>query len=141
MEQRLSLVTLAVRDLEAASGFYGRLGWQPGFANDDVAFYQLNGIVLSLWRRDAMAAELGCDPASLGPGGIALAHNVGSAQHVDTTLAEAEEAGATIQAPKKQPWGGYSGYVSDVDGHRWEIAWNPDWPIAADGGVRPFAPP
>lgn len=140
MDQRLSLVTLAVKDLAAARTFYEELGWQAGFANEDVAFYQLNGIVLSLWRRASMAQELSCHEHELGPGGIMLAYNVPSAPEVDAVLSEAGSAGASVRAPLRKEWGGYSGSFADPDGHRWEVAWNPAWPIAADGAVQAFPP-
>lgn len=138
MEQRLSLVTLGVQDLAAARGFYEALGWRPGLATDDVAFYQLHGAVLSLWRRTSMAKELGCPEAALVGGGMMLAHNVRSAPEVDAVLSEAAAAGARVQAPEHRVWGGYSGHFRDPDGHRWEVAWNPEWPLGEGGALHAF---
>lgn len=137
MEQRLSLVTLAVGALEEATSFYRGLGWSSGFENEEVAFFQLNGIVLSLFRRDRFAAELGVDADSLGPGGIALAYNVRDKDEVDEVMAQVWRAGGKVLVkPRETEWGGYSGYFADPEGHRWEVAWNPAWPIDADGDVR-----
>jgi catechol 2,3-dioxygenase-like lactoylglutathione lyase family enzyme len=136
MEQRISLVTLGVTDLAAARRFYEGLGWKPGFLADDVAFYQLNGAVLALWSRAALAADMRRQD---GPTfeALALAHNVRDRAAVDAALREAEAAGARILKPaEEQPWGGYSGYFADRDGHAWEVAWNPGWTLGEDGSVR-----
>jgi len=116
MEQRLSLVTLGVADLERARRFYeDGLGWRRGNDHPEVAFYQIGGAVLALFGRDALAADA----------------------RVAAVLAEAEAAGATILKPAEDAfWGGYSGYFADPDGHLWEIAWNPDWTLTEDGSVR-----
>jgi catechol 2,3-dioxygenase-like lactoylglutathione lyase family enzyme len=137
MEQRLSLVTLGVADLARARAFYvDGLGWRPsGAGNEEVVFIPLGGIVLGLWGREALAAEAHVALGS-GFGGMALAHNVREKAEVDTVLATAEAAGAAILAPAKEMfWGGYSGYFADPDGHVWEVAWNPFWPIGEDGSV------
>ncbi len=141
MDQRLSLVTLAVEDLAAARAFYEGLGWRCAFSDgDDVAFFQLNGIVFSLYRRAAMAAELDCPEEVLGPGGSALAYNVREHDDVDAVLEAAAAAGASIRPAVERVWGGYSGYFADVDGHIWEVAWNPHWPIDGDGNVTAAFP-
>lgn len=137
MEQRISIATLAATDVARLAAFYERLGWQSGFRNDEVAFFQLNGIVLGLWQREAFATELGIDPDALRPGGTALGHNVRTREAVDEVLAAAAQAGADIAQPAKDaPWGGRSGHFRDPDGFLWEVAWNPAWPIAADGSVQ-----
>jgi catechol 2,3-dioxygenase-like lactoylglutathione lyase family enzyme len=137
MEQRLSLVTLGVADLDRARRFYeDGLGWRRGNDHAEVAFYQLGGMVLALWGREALAKDARLSGTGSGFGGIALAYNARSRAEVDPILAEAEAAGARILKPAADtPWGGYSGYFADPDGHLWEVAWNPDWTIAADGGV------
>ena len=138
MEQRVSVITLGVADLARSRRFYeDGLGWQPGFTSDEVTFYQLNGIVLSLFARDAMIADAGLQPgAPVGSGTLALAYNVRVREEVDAVLAAAERAGATITKPTEQKfWGGYGGYFADPDGHLWEVAWNPGWPIDEDGNV------
>jgi hypothetical protein len=138
MEQRLSLVTLGVADLERARRFYeDGLGWRRGNDHPEVAFYQIGGAVLALFGRDALAADARVAAAGSGFGGVALAYNTRTREEVDAVLAEAEAAGATILKPAEDAfWGGYSGYFADPDGHLWEIAWNPDWTLTEDGSVR-----
>ena len=136
MEQRLSLVTLGVADLERARRFYeDGLGWRRGNDDAEVAFYQLGGMVLALWGRDALAQDAHLpDPG--GFGGIALAYNTRIREEVDAVLAEAANAGGQILKPAADTfWGGYSGYFADPDGHAWEVAWNPAWTMADDGSV------
>jgi len=135
MEQRLSLVTLGVGDLGRARSFYEALGWKPAFANEGVVFFQLGGMVLALWGREALAKDAGL-PAPPPPGAIALAHNVRSREEVDRLLDEAARAGAQVRPAHATEWGGYSGYFFDPDGHPWEVAHNPFWTIEADGSVR-----
>lgn len=136
MEQRLSVVTIGVADVERAVGFYGALGWKPAVHQEGtIAFFQAGGLVVSVWSRESLAED-SARPDSGGWGGITLAHNVRSADEVDQVLAEAEAAGATIgRAGAEQVWGGYSGVFHDPDGHAWEIAWNPGFPLAVDGTV------
>lgn len=146
MEQRLSLVTLGVADLARARAFYADgLGWTPtDVGSEEIVFFQLAGIAFGLYGRDDLAADAGLDDASgSGFGGIALAHNTRTREEVDTVLALAERAGATIVKPAEDAfWGGYSGYFADPDGHLWEIAWNPGFAIDADGHVHlPADPP
>ena len=138
MEQRLSLVTLGVADLERARRFYeDGLGWRRGNDHEEVAFYQLGGMVLALWGRETLAEDARVPGGGEGFGGIALAYNARTCEEVDAVLAEAEAAGATILKPAEHAfWGGYSGYFADPDGHLWEVAWNPDWTLAEDGSVR-----
>ncbi len=147
MEQRLTLVTLGVRDLERASAFYeAGLGWRlGGGVAGEVAFYQLGGLLLGLYGLDALAEDAQLELAALEPGrtfgGIALAYNVASPAAVDATLAEAAAAGATLLKPgQKVFWGGYSGYFADPDGHPWEVAHNPFWTLKDDGTVSLQAP-
>jgi catechol 2,3-dioxygenase-like lactoylglutathione lyase family enzyme len=137
MEQRLSLVTLGVADLERSRRFYeDGLGWRRGNQHEEVAFYQLGGMVLALWGRGALAKDARLPDAG-GFGGIALAYNARSREEVDAVLAEAAAAGATILKPAEDAfWGGYSGYFADPDGHPWEVAWNPGWTIMDDGSIR-----
>jgi catechol 2,3-dioxygenase-like lactoylglutathione lyase family enzyme len=141
MEQRLSLVTLGVDDLDRARRFYeDGLGWRRGNDDAGVAFYQLPGMVLALWSRQALAEDAGLS-ADVGRGdgfgGVALAFNAREADEVDRVIGEAERAGAKIlKRPAKTFWGGYSGYFSDPDGHVWEVAHNPFWRIDAEGKVR-----
>ena len=136
MEQRLSLVTLGVRDLARARAFYEGLGWKSGAAPaDDVVFFQAGGMIVALWSRDELAADSGVEDGG-GWGGVTLAHNVRSPAEVDAVIAEAESAGATIgREPGETFWGGYSGIFIDPDGHPWEVADNPRWTVEEDGSV------
>jgi catechol 2,3-dioxygenase-like lactoylglutathione lyase family enzyme len=96
VEQRVSVVTLGVRDLARARAFYEALGWSTRAApDDDVVFFQTGGLVVSLWDREALAADSGVDDPG-GYGGITLAHNVRSPSEVDAVVAEAEDAGAAV---------------------------------------------
>ncbi|MEZ5797005.1 MAG: VOC family protein [Paracoccaceae bacterium] len=135
--QRVTLITLGVADLASARGFYRRLGWQEhGASQAGVAFFQMQGAVLALFGRDDLAADQGRAGAALGTGAIALAQNFASEAEVDAAFAAALRAGGTaLKAPEKVFWGGYSGYWADPDGHVWEVAMNPFWPLAADGSL------
>jgi len=136
MEQRLSLVTLGVADLEAARRFYEGLGWTPVSGPDDVHFFQAGCMVVALWSRDALREDSGVDDPG-GWGGITLAHNVRSPVEVDAVIEEARAAGARIaREPAETFWGGYSGVFVDPDGHPWEVAHNPHWTLDADGSVQ-----
>ena len=138
MEQRMSLVTLGVADLRRARRFYENgLGWKPGFASEEVVFYETGGPIIALWNRRDLAADARIEDDESTFGGIALAHNVRSRSDVDAVLAQAESAGAAIlKSAEETAWGGYSGYFADLDGHLWEVAWNPAWRIAENGSVR-----
>lgn len=129
MEPRLSAVTLAVRKLAASRAFYETLGWRAGFANDDIAFYQANGLVLILWDATAFVKETGLQAQS---GGMCLAYNVPTKSAVVEVLRQAKQAGATVQPATDREWGGTSGHFTDPDGHVWEVAWNPHWRIDGD---------
>ena len=135
--QRITLITLGVRDLPAARAFYARLGWQEhGESQPGIAFFQLHGQALALFGRDDLAKDQGRPDALLGTGAITLAQNFASEAEVDTAFAAALAAGATaLKAPEKVFWGGYSGYWADPDGHVWEVAMNPFWPLSADGSL------
>lgn len=134
MEQRLSLVTLGVSDLARAQAFYEGLGWS-GVAGQDVVFFQAGGMVVALWSRSALAADSAVEDPG-GWGGVTLAYNTRTREEVDSVIEEARSAGATIgREPGETFWGGYSGVFVDPDGHPWEVAHNPGWPIAPDGSV------
>jgi predicted lactoylglutathione lyase len=136
MEQRVSLVTLGVRDLARARAFYETLGWRTNAApGDEVVFFQAGGMIIALWGRAELAEDSGVGDSG-GWGGITLAHNVRSPAEVDAVIAEAEAAGATVTRPGAATfWGGYSGAFTDSDGHAWEVAHNPHWTLAEDGSV------
>ncbi|MRU15629.1 VOC family protein [Roseovarius sp. A21] len=134
--QRVTLVTLGVADLDRAKAFYAALGWTPAEENESIAFYQLNGQVLGLFGRAALAADQGRPDTPLGTGAMTLAQNFETEAEVDAAFALALSAGATkLKAPEKVFWGGYSGYYADPDGHVWEVAMNPFWPLAEDGSL------
>jgi uncharacterized protein len=137
MEQRVSLITLGVADVDRARAFYEGLGWTTGAEpGAEVAFFQAGGMIVALWDRAKLAEDSAVTDAG-GWGGITLAHNVGSAQDVDAVLDEARAAGAEIgREAAKTFWGGYSGVFIDPDGHPWEIAHNPDWTLHEDGSVK-----
>jgi predicted lactoylglutathione lyase len=136
MEQRLSLVTLGVADLARARTFYERLGWQ-GQEVEETVFFQAGGMAVVLWGRDELAADAGLtDDGRGGFGGIVLAQNVRSAAEVDQLAAAAEAAGATVTRPAADTfYGGYAACFTDLDGHAWEIAWNPGFQLADDGSL------
>jgi uncharacterized protein len=128
MRQKLTLVTLGVRDLETSLKFYrDGLGWKLSSASQgDVIFFDLGGIGLSLYPRNLLAEDATVSPEGTGFSGITLAHNAKSIEEVDIVLHQAEKAGARIiKKARKVFWGGYSGYFADPDGYLWEVAWNP----------------
>jgi uncharacterized glyoxalase superfamily protein PhnB len=130
----ITLVTLGVADLARARAFYAALGWEAHTATDSVVFIQLAGQVLALFGVDDLAKDQGVPRAGLGHGALTLARNFATEPEVDAAFALALSAGATaIKRPEKVFWGGYSGYFADPDGHVWELAMNPSWPLAPDG--------
>ena len=136
MQQQISLITLGVADFARSRRFYTEgFGWTPVFEMPGIAFFQMNGLVFGIWSAEALAEDMN-RPASA-PGSIALAHNVGSAAEVDAAIDQLVQAGATLlRAADAPPHGGYRGYVADPDGHSWELAHNPAWPIDAEGRVK-----
>lgn len=137
MEQRVSLITLGVRDLGRARRFYEALGWSTAAApGDDVVFFAAGGMVVALWDRARLAEDSGVADAG-GWGGVTPAYNTRSAEEVDAVIAEARAAGASIvREPAETFWGGYSGVFVDSEGHPWEVAHNPFWVIDDDGAVH-----
>jgi uncharacterized protein len=134
MDQRISLITLGVTDPARSRAFYEAMGWTASFENDEIVFFQLNGVVLGLFRRESFDVDMMRD--NDGSGRVALAYNVRERDEVDPLLDQAVEAGGSLlKAAHQAPWGGYSGYFADPDGHAWEIAWNDQWVIDAGGNV------
>ena len=135
MHPRLTVVTLGVTDVSRALAFYKQgLGWPTAFEQDDVAFFQLSGVILALYPRHLLAEDATVDPKGNGFSGVTLAHNVGSEREVDAVLEEARTAGATIaRRGEKAVWGGYRGYFADPDGYLWEVVYNPQWPLDNQG--------
>jgi uncharacterized protein len=136
MRQRVTVITLGVRDLGRARRFYEALGWRTAAGpEDDVAFFQCGDLVLSLWDRGRLAED-SCVEDAGGWGGVTLAVNVGSREEVNEVTEQARAAGATIgREPAETFSGGYSAVFIDPEGQPWEIAHNPHWTLTADGGV------
>jgi catechol 2,3-dioxygenase-like lactoylglutathione lyase family enzyme len=137
MQQQISVITLGIADLARSKRFYGGgFGWTPVFENEEIAFYQMNGLVLGTWLRASLEADAN-RPFGAGPGAYALAHNVGSEGEVQPLIDRlAAHGGVELRRGDAPPHGGFRGYVADPDGHAWEIAHNPAWPIDAEGHVR-----
>ena len=138
MEQRVSIITLGVTVLKRSRVFYERLGWRRSMAKvEGIAFFQTGGMALALFPRQELAEDANVAPDGYGFAGISLAYNARSREEVDSVLAEAVAAGARlVKAAQEAFWGGYSGYFSDPDGFLWEVAWNPSFPIEANGSIR-----
>ncbi|HET6404921.1 MAG TPA: VOC family protein [Candidatus Thermoplasmatota archaeon] len=144
MRPNLSVVTLAVADLARAVRFY-RDGLGLPVANaweeQGVAFVWCHGVVLSLFPRSELAKDAQVDPSGSGFHGVALAHNARDRDEVRAVLAEAERAGARVTKPAQETfWGGYAGYFEDPDGHLWEVAHNPFWPLDEAGRIARLPP-
>jgi predicted lactoylglutathione lyase len=137
MDQRITLITLGVSDLEASRGFYEALGWRRSVEKaEGVAFYQA-GIVLALYPRASLSEDLGMTLGAASNAPITLALNVRSRVDVDRVLEEAVAAGARlVKSGADAFWGGYVGYFADPDGFVWEIAWNPHFPLDAEGRIQ-----
>lgn len=137
MEPRISLVTLGVDNLDRAVRFYEAMGLQRNQSiTEGVAFFQMGGLVLGLWGRDQLATDAGIAGAKGSFSGVSLAYNTRSEAEVDEVLAHAERAGGRIIKPAQRAfWGGWYGYFADTEGHLWEVAHNPDFPIAKDGTI------
>ena len=138
MKPRITLITLGVDDLERSLRFYrdglglkteGIVGAQ--FEHGAVAFFDLQaGLKLALWPRKSLSHDSGLPVSPSSPTELSIGHNVSSKQEVDTVMAQAKKAGATIVRPAHDTfWGGYSGYFQDPDRHLWEVAWNPQWKL------------
>jgi uncharacterized protein len=141
VEPRVSLVTLGVSDLERSVAFYrDALGWpESGVGGDEVAFFKTGGVVIALFPRASFAVDAGVDIDDVESGGFsrfARAHNVAEEEGVDSVLAKAVEAGATILKEAQEIFFGRHGFFADPDGFVWEVAWNPSFPMAADGSIE-----
>jgi predicted lactoylglutathione lyase len=141
MEQRISLITLGVSDLSRAKRFYEALGWR-GQEVEQTVFFQAGGMAVVLWGEDKLAADAGLSVAPRTDGGfsgfrgMSLAQNVRSRAEVDSAIAAARSAGASVtQEPAETFYGGYAGYFTDPDGHAWEVAHNPGFTLAEDGSL------
>jgi len=127
MKPRISMITLGVSNLEKSVKFYQEgLGFPKMDSPPEVAFFTLNGSWLGLYARESLAKDAKVAPEGSGFGGFALSHNVASEGEVDRVIQQALLAGATLSKPaQKTSWGGTSGYFKDLDGHLWEVAYNP----------------
>ena len=142
LPQRMSLVTLGVADVAVSRRFYEGLGFRAAdFDSADVAFFDMNGVIVGVFGRDDLAKDANVAVESGGAcSRISLAINLESEGAVDAAMAFAAEKGGRVTQPaRKVFWGGYAGYFADPDGYLWEIAYNPFWPLDAEG--RPQLPP
>ncbi|PIQ97994.1 MAG: glyoxalase [Nitrospinae bacterium CG11_big_fil_rev_8_21_14_0_20_56_8] len=136
MEQRLSLITLGVSDLKRARAFYDALGWKSASEehSEEVVAYNLQSMALCLYPLEMLSRDAGISCGPSGNSVFSIAHNVASELEVDQTLIEAERAGGKIIKPGHEVfWGGYVGYFADPDGHLWEVAYNPFFPLGPKG--------
>jgi uncharacterized protein len=136
--QRITLITLGVADLRRARAFYTRWGWQPCEEAPGIVFFDLGGFRLGLFGLDDLAQDQGRRGQGLGTGAMTLAQNYHDREAVDLAFDGALAAGAkALKAPTATDWGGYSGYLSDPDGHVWELAHNPFWRLDNEGWLEP----
>jgi catechol 2,3-dioxygenase-like lactoylglutathione lyase family enzyme len=136
MQQQISVITLSIDVMASSRRFYTEgFGWAPVFENEEIIFYQMNGLMLGTWLRSSMATDV-AQPVP-GAGACTLGHNVPEQADVEPTMNRLAAAGGTIIRPADAPThGGFRGYVGDPDGHVWEIAHNPAWLIDAGGHVK-----
>jgi catechol 2,3-dioxygenase-like lactoylglutathione lyase family enzyme len=136
------IVTLGVADLARAAAFYRHLGWeQRGDLDAGITWFRTTGTWVGLFGHDDLAQDIGvpATPQDQLPvyRGITLAVNLGSRGLVDDAFLRVREAGGRVVKPAAEtPWGGYSGYVADPDGHLWELAHNPGFPIDGHGRIE-----
>ncbi len=137
MEQRLSIITLGVGDLQRARAFYEALGWSVASEEnaESIVCFTLNGIGFALYPRNKLIEDVGPQAGSgAATGAVTLAYNVRTREDVAKALDEAERAGGAVVKPAQDVfWGGHSGYFKDPDGHLWEVAWNPFSPLDDKG--------
>jgi len=132
MEQRITFITLGVNDLQTSIDFYeNKFGWKRSeMSNNDIAFYELNGIQISLYNARELAKDANVDSQGSGFKGFTMAYNARSEEEVDKLIQTLKENGVRIvKEPQKVFWGGYSSYIADPDGFLWEIAYNPFFKI------------
>jgi catechol 2,3-dioxygenase-like lactoylglutathione lyase family enzyme len=136
MQQQISVITLGIADLARSRRFYVEgFGWTPVFENDEIVFYQMNGLMLGTWQQPALEQDMK-RRGLMRPGAFALAHNVLREEDVVPLMQQLLAAGGTLLRDADAPaHGGFRGYVADPDDHAWEIAWNPGWTIDEKGLV------
>ncbi len=135
---RATLITLGVSNVERAARFYETLGMRRRVKGvKDVAFFEAGGVALAVWGRADLAKDTGLENSQPGFSGVALAFNVADEPSVDAALQAAAQAGGKIvKAAGRAFWGGYTGYFADPDGHLWEVAHNPGFPLDESGQIR-----
>ncbi|TAI49693.1 VOC family protein [Flagellimonas allohymeniacidonis] len=139
MEQRLTIITLGVSDLNKSTEFYEtKFGWKKTEdSNAHITFFRLNGILLSLYKKEELAKDAQVNPEGKGFKGFTLAYNTRSEKEVDQLIGKLKAMGVRIiKEPQKADWGGYSSYVGDLDGYLWEIAFNPYLTLNENGNVK-----
>ncbi len=136
MQHQISVITLGVTDLARSKRFYAEgFGWTPVLDTPEIIFYQMNGLVFGTWLKNALEADVKQTGLPV-PGACAIAHNVAKAEDVQPTLERLAQFGGRItRNADAPPYGGLRGYIADPDGHLWEIAYNPAWPISPEGYV------
>jgi catechol 2,3-dioxygenase-like lactoylglutathione lyase family enzyme len=136
MQQQISVVTLGMSLLGRSRKFYVEgFGWTPVFENDEIIFYQMNGFMLGTWQNPGLDNDMRRSSGSI-PNAFCLAHNVPAREDVEPTMQRLIAAGGRLlREADEPPHGGFRGYLSDPDGHAWEIAWNPAWMIDERGLV------
>ncbi len=137
MQQHISVVTLGITDLSRSRRFYAEgFGWTPVFENEEIIFYQMNGLVLGTFRKPSLELDMN-RPGLLTPGAFSMAHNVTTREEVRPLMERLVAAGGRVlREADAPPHGGFRGYVTDPDDHAWEIAWNPAWSIDERGRVQ-----
>lgn len=138
MEQRITLITLGVRNLQRSREFYQQVfGWHPlESSTESIIFFQLNGLQLALFPQESLADDAGLEADGKGFKSFSLAYNVRSEKEVDDLVAALAGKGARVlKQPEKVFWGGYSSYIADPDDNLWEIAYNPFLPMDEKGNV------
>ena len=138
MRQKLNLITLGVNDMEKSTAFFEGLGWKKSSASvEGLSLFPLGGMVLALHPRNELVKDATVSEEGSGFSGITLSYNAYSEREVDEVLVKVEKIGATIVKPaQKVYWGGYSGYFKDLDGHLFEVAYNPFWELDAAGNIQ-----
>jgi len=138
MQPRVNIISLGVANVKAATTFYQeKFGWElTNASNENISFFQLNGVLLSLYPREKLAEDATLDHTGSGFKGFTLAYNTRTKEEVDEIFTNLKSKGVHIvKQPEKVFWGGYSGYVADLDGNLWEIAYNPFLELDAEGNV------
>ena len=138
MEQRLTIIGLGVKNLKVSSEFYEeKFGWKKTeSSNESIVFFQLNGMLLSLYPIDKLAEDAGVSSEGEGFKAFSLAYNTRTKEEVDTLIETLEARGVKIvKQPEEVFWGGYSSYIADPDDNLWEIAFNPSLKLDEKGNV------